>query len=136
MNTFELKKIVKPLQATRMGHWSFARSKLKCPTEKCVFVCNTDCSDNEGTHWVALSINDQGEGLYFDSDELQPVFKEFITLFEGCVCTYNDVQLQRPFSLACGLYCALFALHTYAGCIMETVTNRWRNTVMSRLKTL
>ena len=99
----------------------FARNELGCSTEKCVFICNTDCSHNEGTHWVALGINEQGEGLYFDSYGLPPVFKEFKRFFNGHdnVC-YNDVQLQTPFSMACGHYCVIFALYIFAGCNLET----------------
>ena len=124
MNTFELEKVLNTFKPPEWDTGVFARNELRSPTEKCVFICNTDCSHNKGTHWVALSINDQGEGLYFDSYGLPPVFKEFSTFFEGHICTYNDVQLQRPFSLACGHYCALFALHTFAGCSMETTVNR------------
>ena len=122
MNIFELEKVLKTFKPPGRDTGVFARNFLRSPTKKCVFICNTDCSHSEGTHWVALSINDQGEGLYFDSYRLPPVFKEFSTFFR--VCTYNDVKLQRPFSLPCGHYCALFALHTIAGCSMETTVNR------------
>ena len=82
----------------------FVINELRYPTEKCVF--------------------DQGEGLYFDSYLLPPVFNDLRTLFEIQVCTYNDVQLQRPFSLAFAHYYALFALPCFAGCRMEMTDNR------------
>ena len=90
MNTFELEKVLKTFKPPGWNTGVFARNFLRSPTKKCVFICNTDCSHNEGTHWVALSINDQGEGLYFDSYGLPPVFKEFSTFFEGRVC--NDLS--------------------------------------------
>ena len=64
MNTFELEKVLNTFKPPEWDTRVFARNELRSPTEKCVFICNTDCSHNKGTHWVALSINDQGEGLY------------------------------------------------------------------------
>ena len=75
---------------------------------------------------MALSINDHAKGWYFDSYGLPPVFKVFITFFEGLDCTYNDVQMQKPFSQACGHYYALFALHTFARNNMETTVHRMK----------
>ena len=109
MNTFELEKVLNTFKPPEWDTRVFARNELRSPTEKCVFICNTDCSHNEGTHWVALSINDQGEGLYFDSYGLP---------------------------LACGHYCALFALHIFAGCSMEMTVNRMEKYSDDQIKTL
>ena len=96
MKTFELEKVLKTFNPPGWDTGVFTRNKLRSPKEKkCVFNCNTDCSHKKVSHWVALSINDQGEGLYFDSYGLPPVFKDFSTFFEDYVCTYNDVKLQN-----------------------------------------
>ena len=103
MNTFELEKVLKTFKPPEWDTRVFARN-LRSSTGKCVFICNTDCSHNEGTHWVALSINDQGEGLYFDSYGLPPVFKEFSTFLKvilALTMMFNCKDLSGLLTLLC-----------------------------------
>ena len=135
MNTFELEKVLNTFKPQEWDTGVFARNELRSPTEKCVFIYNTDCSHNEGTHWVALSINDQGERLYFDSYGLPPVFKEFSTFFEGHICTmmFNCKDLSHcPVDIT--VHYLLSTPLLAAAC--RRLSTGWRNTVMTRLKTL
>ena len=44
-----------------------------------LLVCNTDPHGKPGEHWIAMCINDDGHGEYFDSFERPPtkVFKDY-----------------------------------------------------------
>ena len=136
MNTFELEKVLNTFKPPEWDTRVFARNELRSPTEKCVFICNTDCSHNEGTHWVGLSINDQGEGLYFDSYRLPPVFKEFSTFLKvifALTMTFNCKDLSHwPVDIT-----VHYLLSTpLLAAVWRRLSTGWRNKVMTRLKTL
>lgn len=81
-------------------------------------IVNTDPSNRPGEHWVAISINKNGKGEYFDSFGLPPLvpsIKKF--LYSKCNngCFYNNVQLQNIFSTTCGHYCVLFIIYHCQG---------------------
>ena len=58
--------------------------------------------------------------MYFDSYGLPPLYQEFLTFLEKNY-TYNDIQLQEPFTTVCGQYCVLFACYTFAGFSMNEI---------------
>lgn len=73
-------------------------------------IINHSKSYEEGTHWIALHIDDHGTATYFDSYALKPHVKEvqqFIKLHSKKVI-YNGQQLQRINSKVCGLYSLIF----------------------------
>ena len=73
------------------------------------FISNTDTSNQPGSHWIAIYIND-GFGIYFDSFGLPPLHKEYINYLNN-YCNfwcYNSLTLQNINSSTCGLYCILF----------------------------
>ena len=136
MNTFELEKVLKTFKPPGWSTGVFARNFLRSPTKKCVFICNTDCSHNEGTHWVALSINDQGEGLYFDLYGLPPVFKElahFLKVVFALTMMFNCNDLSHwPVDITVHCLPSTPLLDT----AWRQLSTGWRNTVMNTLKTL
>ena len=133
MNTFELEKVLKTFKPPGWNTEVFARNSLRSPTKKCVFICNTDCSHNEGTHWMALSINDQGEDLTLTNCHLSSKNSaHFLKVVFALTMMFNCKDLSH---WPVGHYCALFALHTFAFAWRRLSTG-WRNTAMNRLKTL
>src|ERR1700712_3875248 len=75
-------------------------------------IMNTDPHNKPGQHWVAIHINSDSCGIYFDSYGLPPLNQEFIDyLNDNCNSwTYNKTMIQGYNSLTCGQYCALFVL--------------------------
>ena len=127
MNTAELSHILTSVspQTWNVGVFArdeFAEAKLTTAKQKqkCMFICNTDCSHKPGRHWVVLCIDGQGKNTYFDSYGLPPFHKEFST-FLNKNYVYNDIQLQEPFTTVCGHYCVLFARFMFAGYSMEEI---------------
>ena len=112
MDTLIIKKLLK----------SFKCFKGVFPSDKLPYksslplniIINTDPSYKPGEHWVAISINKDGIGEYFDSFGLPP-FKENIEQFLNTKCTrgwtYNKIALQSAYSTTCGHYCVLFIIY-------------------------
>lgn len=74
------------------------------------FVVNTDGHKQPGTHWVAMYVNRDGHGCYFDSYGLPPVIPQHLQrLRRNCkFFRYSAKQLQGPESQLCGHYCVMF----------------------------
>jgi len=43
------------------------------PEDPHLLVCNTDHSDEPGRHWIAIYVDNDGHGEYFDSFGRRPV---------------------------------------------------------------
>lgn len=73
-------------------------------------VINLSNSDEVGTHWVTLVIDEEGAGFYFDTYGRR-VSNKHINLFIKLHCKkiyYNDNQIQSIDSKVCGQYCCIF----------------------------
>ena len=77
-------------------------------------IINLDRDDQPGSHWVAVYIDGDGNSEYFDSFGRPPEKKEIKKLLIGDT-VYNGIQLQSPFSSACGQYCVYFLFHRVRG---------------------
>lgn len=81
------------------------------------FIVNLSPSNHGGSHWVAIYIDENGHGTYFDSFAMKPRVKT-IQLFLRTHCktlTLNRTQLQSQHSTVCGEYAAMFLLHSFNG---------------------
>ncbi len=96
----------------------------------CAMVLNTDPAHKPGEHWVAIYIDNDGEGEYFDSFGLQPpkVFTHFMK-YNSIKWTWNKIQLQEIFTTACGHFCAFYLLHCSEGAslaeILDFLMHQW-----------
>ena len=83
--------------------------KIKRP---CSIICNTDSSDQSGTHWVALFLPKIGKIEYFDSFGMKPMNDEIykFILMNGGQYIHNDKQIQSNNSDTCGKFCIFFIL--------------------------
>ena len=132
MNTFELEKVLNTFKPPGWDTGVFPRNEQQSNRKMCLYF-NTDYSHNEGTHWVALSINDQGEGLYFDSYGLPPVFKEFSTFLKvmfALTMMFNCKDLSHwPVDITVHYLSSTPLLDAE----WRQLSTGWRNTVMTRL---
>ena len=81
-------------------------------------ISNTDLQLDEGTHWVAFYIDDNGKGHYFDSYGRPPIHDEFENfLANHCPGGYswNRKKLQCDTCVTCGQYCCCYIILRSAG---------------------
>ena len=101
-------------------------------------IVNTDPSYKKGEHWVAISINENGFGEYFDSFGLPPLKKDlFNFMTKNCKNSwiYNKLCLQNVTSTTCGHYCVLYTMFRCSGkstrdFLMRFSTNQLKNDKM------
>jgi hypothetical protein len=100
---------------------------LKFPA---IFVVNTDAKHLPGTHWIAIHIDHQGYGEYFDSfgrNALVPEHRRFLD--QNCKSwTFNDRSLQGMTSAVCGHYSIMFLSYRARGLSMKTFLSLFENT--------
>ena len=115
MNTLQISSILKS------NTWSskifigvlprdhFVRFNIIYPS---LFVCNTDNSDQPGTHWVAAYFSKDQKCEYFDSYGIPPLFDDLrlklLSIDRDFV--YNRSTLQGLNTDVCGVYCVVFAV--------------------------
>ena len=93
-------------------------------TKPALLVCNTDVSYLPGQHWLAIFIDSNGRGEFFDSFGREPSepFSSFMN--EQCrFWTYNDRQLQSVISSVCGHYVCYFGYRRVRGINMNAIVN-------------
>ena len=81
------------------------------PPKPRLLVCNTDPSTKPGSHWIAINVDKNGRGEYFDSFGRgpQPIIEAYMN--RHCrFWTFNNSQLQSVISGLCGFYCCFFCL--------------------------
>jgi hypothetical protein len=76
-----------------------------------LLVCNTDPAWKPGEHWIAIYVDRNGCGEYFDSFGRPPNrhFERYMNL-KCSRWTFNRKQLQSRISSFCGYYCCLFVI--------------------------
>ncbi len=90
----------------------FARDRLpNLKKKKCCLVLNTDSHEKPGEHWLAIYVDENGFGEFFDSYANNPERFGLINyLNKNCrIWTYNK-QIIQGNSNFCGYYCVLFLL--------------------------
>jgi hypothetical protein len=74
-------------------------------------IVNSHTSDKPGEHWIALILDENGSGEYFDSYGLPPLNGDINSFMEK-MCplgwAYNPVTLQCLSCITCGHYCVLY----------------------------
>jgi hypothetical protein len=91
------------------------------------FVNNTDPSGKPGSHWVAIYIDSNKRGEYFDSYGRPPeilAIKSFLNEYSEC-WGYNEKRLQGLFSSVCGHYCIYFILQRAFGTPMSSFLDKF-----------
>jgi len=87
-------------------------------------VCNTDVSSKPGIHWVAIYVDEEGHGDYFDSFGRPPTKQFEYYLNAYCVrWSYNRKQLQSINSIFCGYYACFYCLYRSRNIDMNSIVN-------------
>lgn len=102
------------------------------PVEKeTALIVNTDSHDEEGSHWLAMYIQDEKTLEFFDSfgfpsSTYKPFISEFAKQFP-CV-RWNSTTFQSPTSNVCGQYCLYFLLKRCRSFSMDYVIHHLKQT--------
>jgi len=89
----------------------FALNKLPRqvnPVGKCKLIVNLQYANLPGTHWTAISRNDDGVGDYFDSFGRIPPLEIQAWLIRHCTpqWTWNEKTVQKDTdTVSCGYLC-------------------------------
>lgn len=98
-----------------------------------LLVCNTDPSYEPGEHWIAIYVDSNSRGEYFDPLGLPPN-EDFEHYMDECCARwiYNSKQLQDAFSSYCGYYCCFYCAYRCRGFDLRRITNWFtRDTVFN-----
>lgn len=88
------------------------------------FIVNTDTHDQNGSHWLAMFIQDKNTLEFFDSFGLPPsTYHPFISQYASQFkhVKWNETSFQSPTSNVCGQYCTYYLLKRCNGFSMEYV---------------
>ena len=110
MDTLTINRLLKN---SKIFVGTFARDMIPYTITKrpLAFIANTDPSGKPGQHWIAICLNSDGSGEYFDSYGLPPLHNSFIKNLDymcPLVWGYNPITLQCLSCITCGHYCVLF----------------------------
>lgn len=112
MNTLDLEMILKKhCPDIFFGVFPIDRlPKNPPPKRPLLLVCNTDKHDKPGKHWVAIYLDKNDRGEYFDSLGREPLkeFDKFLKEFSAHY-VYNDLQIQSSVSFVCGYHVLLYS---------------------------
>jgi len=92
------------------------------PENPRLLVCNTDPRDAPGRHWIAIYVDEDGCGEFFDSFGRRPNVDFERYMNRHCVSwNFNDKQLQSIVSKFCGHYCIYFCIRRSRGMDMRKI---------------
>ena len=125
MNTNEIDRFVR---SVCRHHFQGVYSIDTLPDTPRLLISNTDPSDKPGTHWIAISVDSERRGEYFDSFGRQPpaVFEDYMN--KHCISwSYNAKQLQSVVSSFCGAYCCVYCMLKCKGFSLNRIINLFTN---------
>lgn len=121
MNTLQIKRAITGLKVNSLGVYAADRIPRVFSLPAAI-VANTDTSDKPGTHWIAIYIDQNGDGKYFDSYGVGPIIPYHIDRIRRNCKRYewNDQQIQSFDSQVCGEYCIMFLHYMCSGYSLRT----------------
>ena len=98
-------------------------------TYPAAFVCITHNGDQTGEHWIAMYVNAEQRGDYFDPYVIESQHVEFTNFMNKHCADWlpNDRILQSPISTVCGQYCVAFLLFRCRNVSMHAFTHFFTN---------
>ena len=96
----------------------YARNRLpRLLNVPSALVGNMDPDHQMWQHWVAIYIDANSRGEYYDPTERPPHEYAYVNFMnKHCLhWTYNTVRVQEEWSIVCGLHCIFYLIHRCAG---------------------
>ena len=88
---------------------------------------NSDPSSRKGQHWLAIYLDENKTGFFFDSYGNSPLSfdQAFVNFFSRNVVKfhYNSKKLQNDHSTVCGEFCLYFLILKARGHSMQYIVN-------------
>lgn len=93
------------------------------------FVVNTDPRRERGEHWIAIVLLSNGIGEYFDPLALDYIAPPTDLYLQATCRRYrrNNLVLQHPQSLSCGLFCCVFIFLRAHGVSFESFLHHFQD---------
>ena len=129
MNTFQLTEVMendRVAKRTFLGVFPMDMlPKYPIQHRPCSFIVNSAPSTDEGKHWLAVYIDEDGGGELFDSYGYNANFYDTrLEHFLQRNCNfhvYNTCQLQSLLSDVCGQFCLFYLLHRSRGIPADSI---------------
>ena len=133
MDTNEIETILSRNSHTKNSFKGvYARNRLPRRLRyPCSLVANTDPDTFRGTHWIAIYIDQNRQGEYYDPMGIPPFHAAFENfMHKHCHSwKYNEVQVQYPATTVCGQHCIFYLIHRCTGKSMMDITSALRTDV-------
>ena len=128
MDTLQIYKVLAcDPETKRHFRWVGPKDKLeKTARRPALYVANTDPSGKPGRHWVAMFLEADGTGTFFDSFGRAPsavdsTFEKFIEKHSDVQIVWNTIPIQCPVSMTCGLYCLYVLCWLCRGFVLDEI---------------
>ena len=126
MNTKEISDILKQHPKTKATFKGvYARNRLpRHLNVPSALIGNTDPDDLPGQHWIAIYIDANSKGEYYDPTGRPPLQEAYVNFMnKHCTTwTYNGIRVQERGSTVCGHHCIFYLIHRCAGRSMGDIT--------------
>jgi len=128
MNSQQLEKILESdriCQNQFVGVFACDDLPIRIDRLPAALIANVDKRSMPGSHWIAIYIDHNERGEYFDSYGVGPYQnKTFFERFLKNNCTTWDINskvLQGQFSAVCGQYCLFYLLQRCRGIALQDI---------------
>lgn len=116
MDTFEISNFLKIVNHSLISNVYAANRMPVHMTLPIYLISNLDPDTKPGSHWIAIYINADGVGEYFDTFGRKPYGYHLSFLKRNtCRWTYNSNVIQNIFSSLCGEYCLVYLYFKFKG---------------------
>ena len=131
MNTLEIDHVLKTHRSTRnIFKGVYARKRLpRRLNVHSALIGNTDSDDRPGTHLVALYIDANSRGEYYDLTGRPPFLRAYMNFMnKHCTSwTYNTIRVQEEDSTVCENHCIFYLIHRCGGKSIGDITRTLRH---------
>jgi hypothetical protein len=131
MNTLEIEDVLQNHPGTRFVFKGvYARNRLpRQLNAPSALVRNTEPESLDGEHWIAMYIDANSKGEYYDPMGLPPYQAAYVAfLNKHCTSwTYNAVRVQEEGSTVCRQHCIYYLIHRCRGYSMTNITGSLKN---------
>lgn len=122
MDTHEIQQALKDIVGSLHREKNvYASNRLPMFVSKPAYIIvNMDPDTKPGSHWVAIHIDKNNIGEYFDSFGRKPTGYHFSFMNRNCKrWSYNHKILQNALTSVCGKYCLLYLYYKFKKYTMD-----------------